>query len=99
MVMSDDKLRSRPIIGSDGLQIGEVVRVFLESDDFKVVSVEAKLDNHIADQLGVTRGIFRAGTLEIPIGLVQATADAVLLRVSLAELQKSLATNPPPPVR
>ena len=97
MVISDENLRNRPIIGSDGLQIGEVVRVFLDSDDFKIVSIEAKLSNHIADQLGATRSIFRSGMLEIPVGLIQATSDSVILRVSLAELQKSLATNQPPP--
>ena len=96
MLISDEDLRNRPIIGSDGFQIGEVVRVFIDSDDFKIVSLEAKLDNHIADQLGATRSIFHSGRLEIPIGLIQATADSVVLRVSLAELQKSLATNLPP---
>jgi len=95
MLISDEDLRNRPIIGSDGFQIGEVVRVFLDGDDFKVVSIEAKLSNHIADQLGAPRSIFRAGTLEIPIDLIQATTDSVILKVSLTELQESLTTNQP----
>jgi sporulation protein YlmC with PRC-barrel domain len=96
MAISDESLRNRAIIGSDGFQIGEVVRVFLDTDDLKVVSIEAKLRNHVADQLGAKRSVFRPGTLEIPVGLIQVTTDSVILRVSLAELQKSLATNQPP---
>ncbi len=93
MAISDENLRNRAIIGSDGLQIGEVARVFLDGDDLKVVSIEAKLHNDVADQLGAKRTIFRAGTLEIPVGMIQVTADTVILKVSIAELHARIATS------
>ncbi len=95
MVVSADKLKNRPIIGSNGFEIGEVVRVLLDSDDLKVVSIEARLRGDVADQLRVAHGLFRAGMLEIPVGYLRATADNIVLTVSLDELLRSLTETPP----
>ncbi len=95
MLVSAESFRNRPIVGSDGLQLGEVIRIFLDSDDLRVVSVEARVRNDVADQLGVSRSIFRAGTLEIPVEFLKATADNVVLTLSLGELRRTLATDRP----
>ncbi len=75
------------MIAADGQAIGEVAALFLDSDAWRVESLQIKLRNEVADQLGAKRGVFHAGTLEIPIRMVQSVGDAVLLSVAAGELR------------
>ena len=90
MRLSDENLRGRTVIAADGQAIGEVAALFLDSDAWQVESVQIKLRNEVADQLGATRGMFHAGTLEIPIRMVQSVGDAVVLSVAAHQLKQVL---------
>ena len=90
MRLSDENLRGRTVIAADGQAIGEIVALFLDSDAWRVESLQVKLRNEVADQLGATRGMFHAGTLEMPIGMVQSVGDAVVLSVPAHELRQVL---------
>ena len=78
MRLSDENLRGRTVIAADGQAIGEITGLFLDSEAWKVESLRVKLRNEVADQLGATRGMFHAGTLEIPTRMVQSVGDAVI---------------------
>jgi sporulation protein YlmC with PRC-barrel domain len=88
MRLSDDNLRGRTVIAADGQAIGEVATVFLDSDTWRVESLQVKLRNEVADQLGATRGLFHAGSLEVPIRMIQSVGDAVVLSVAARELRQ-----------
>ena len=90
MRLSDENLRGRTVIAADGQAIGEIAAVFLDSDAWRVESLQVKLRNEVADQLGATRGMFHAGTLEMPIRMVQSVGDAVVLSVPAHELRQVL---------
>jgi len=90
MRLSDENLRGRTVIAADGQAIGEIAAIFLDSDAWRVESLQIKLRNDVADQLGATRGMFHAGTLEIPIRMVQSVGDAVILSVAAQELRQVL---------
>lgn len=90
MRLSDENLRGRTVIAADGQAIGEIAALFLDSDSWRVESLQVKLRNEVADQLGATRGIFHAGTLEMPIRMVQSVGDAVVLSVAARELRQIL---------
>ena len=90
MRLSDENLRGRTVIAADGQAIGEIAAMFLDSDTWQVEALQIKLRNNVADQLGATRGMFHAGTLEIPIRMVQSVGDAVVLSVSAQELRQVL---------
>jgi sporulation protein YlmC with PRC-barrel domain len=72
------------VIAADGQAIGEVAAIFLDSNLWKVESLQVKLRREVADQLGASRGMFHAGTLELPVSMVQSVGDAVILRVQWA---------------
>jgi sporulation protein YlmC with PRC-barrel domain len=76
------------MIAADGQAIGEVAALFLDSDSWSVESLQVKLRNEVADQLGATRGMFHAGTLEVPIRMIQSVGDAVVLSVPARELRQ-----------
>jgi sporulation protein YlmC with PRC-barrel domain len=93
MRLSDENLRGRTVIAADGQAIGEVAALFLDSDAWRVESLQVKLRNEVADQLGAARGMFHAGTVEIPIRMVQSVGDAVILSVGAHELREILSVS------
>jgi sporulation protein YlmC with PRC-barrel domain len=90
MRLSDENLRGRTVIAADGQAIGEIAALFFDSDAWRVESLQVRLRNEVADQLGATRGMFHAGTLEMPISMVQSVGDAVVLSVAAHELRQVL---------
>src|SRR6185295_7848364 len=98
MRLSDENLRGRTVIASDGRAIGEIAAVFLNSDARLVESLQVKLRKDVADRLGADRSMFHAGALEIPIAMVQSVGDAVVLSVAVDELRQVLpAAGEPAP--
>ncbi len=90
MRLSDENLRGRTVIAADGQVIGEVGAIFLDSDAWQVESLQIKLRKEVADQVGATRGMFHAGTLELPVRMVQSVGDAVVLSIPTEELRQVL---------
>lgn len=100
MRLSDENLRGRTVIAADGQTIGEIVALFLDSDAWRVESLQIKLRKEVADQLGATRGMFHAGTLELPVRMVQSVGDTIVLSVPALELRQvlpSVVVSPPAP--
>jgi sporulation protein YlmC with PRC-barrel domain len=87
MRLSDETLRGRTVIASDGLAVGQVAALFLDSDGWAVESLVVTLRRDVADRLGVSRNVFRPGTLEIPVATVQSVGDAVVLSIGVDALR------------
>ena len=87
MRQSDEHMRGRTIIAADGQVIGEISALFLDTNAWRVESLQASLRKEIADTLGAHRSVFHAGTLEIPIGMVQSVGTTVVLSVPLDGLR------------
>jgi sporulation protein YlmC with PRC-barrel domain len=90
MRLSDENLHGRTVIASDGLAIGEIAVLFIDSDAWRVESLQVKLRKDVADRLGADRSIFRAGALEIPTSMIQSVGDAVVLSVAIDGLRQVL---------
>ena len=88
MRLSDDDIRGRTVISADGLAVGEIAAVFLDSDAWRVEALQVKLRKEMADQLGAERSMFQAGTLEVPVQMVQSVGDAVILGVPADDLRQ-----------
>jgi sporulation protein YlmC with PRC-barrel domain len=86
--MSDEDLRGRTAISAEGQVVGEVTALFFDSRAWRVESLQVKLRKEIADQLGVDRSVFRAGALEIPVRMVQAVGDTVVLSIAAEGLRE-----------
>ena len=96
MRLSDENLRGRTVIGADGQAIGEVAALFLDSEAWGIQSLQVKLRKEIADRLGASRTVFHAGTVEIPIRLIQSVGDAVVLSVPVDGLRQVLPEDTEP---
>jgi sporulation protein YlmC with PRC-barrel domain len=97
MQISDDELRGRPVITADGQVLGEIKRLFLDTDRLNVTSLMVEMRSGSADQLGASRSIFHAAEVEIPIGAVQSIGETVVLSVRLDELRGSTPRDAVPP--
>ncbi|KAB2902316.1 MAG: PRC-barrel domain containing protein [Kofleriaceae bacterium] len=90
MRLSDETLRGRTVIASDGIAIGEVSVLFVDSDGWQVESIQIRLRKEVADRLGADRGMFHAGALEVPTSMIQSVGDAVVLSVAIDDLRQVL---------
>jgi sporulation protein YlmC with PRC-barrel domain len=86
MKISDDNLRGRVVLSSDGLAIGEIERLFIDPTNLRISSLEVRLRKDIADRVGAHRSLFHGATIEIPANAVQSTGDVVILSVPLDAL-------------
>jgi sporulation protein YlmC with PRC-barrel domain len=91
MRLSGENLRGRSVIASDGLLIGEVALLFVDSEAWHVESVQVRLRKEVAVRLGAGRSIFRAPTLEIPTSMIQSVGDTVVLSVAIDGLRQVLS--------
>lgn len=89
MQISDEQLRGRTVITADGQAIGEVATLLIDTSSWVVVVLQVKLRKAAAEQLGASRGILHAATLDLPIRMVQSVGDAVLLSVPTVELRQT----------
>lgn len=96
MRLADENLRGRTIIGADGQVIGEVAALFLDSETWRVESLQVKLDRVVAERIGASHNIFHAGTLELPVRLVQSVGDTIVLSVVVDELRQVLPSEGEP---
>ena len=98
MRLSDDDIRGRTVISADGLAVGEIAAVFIDSDAWRVEALQVKLRKEMADQLGAERSMFQPGTIEVPVQMVQSVGDAVILGVAADALRQvvpsAIATMP-----
>jgi sporulation protein YlmC with PRC-barrel domain len=103
MRLSDESIRGRTVIASDGVALGVIGLLFIDANGWRVESLQVKLHKDVADRLGAGRTLFRSGTVEIPVAMVQSVGDAVVLTVKVDELRQVLAPtaevtpSPPPP--
>lgn len=91
MKLTDENLRGRTVIASDGLLVGEIARLFVDSDVWHVESVQVRLRKEVAVRLGAGGSVFRAATLEIPTSMIQSVGDTVVLSVAIDGLRQVLA--------
>jgi sporulation protein YlmC with PRC-barrel domain len=97
MQISDDELRGRPVITADGQVLGEIKRLFLDTDRLNVTGLLIEMRKGSADQLGASRSMFHAAAIELPIGAVQSIGETVVLSVRLDELRGAAPHDAVPP--
>lgn len=89
----EEAIRGRKVIAADGHLIGEISDLVVDPATWRVEAVQLKLNKAIADALGVHRGKFHAGTIELPVEMIQSVGDTVLLSVPATRLRPTVS-NP-----
>lgn len=93
MRLSDKNLVGLTVVTANGQALGEVSVLFIDSQTWHIEALQVKLRREAAEQLGASRSIFHAGTIEIPVRIIQSVSDAVVLSVSVEQLRQALPTE------
>lgn len=91
MHISDENLRGRTVIGSDGKAIGEVAGLSLDDETWSLEALQVKLRKPVAEQIGAAHSMFHPGSIEIPKRLIQSIGDAVVLSIPVEALRASVS--------
>lgn len=83
-------IRGRKVISADALEIGEIVDIIVETVTWRVESLQVKVRKEAAEKIGVSRGVLRGGTFNLPVELIQSVGDSIVLSASSTELKNSL---------
>lgn len=89
MRLQDESLRGRTVLTSDGIHLGQVESLTLETSGWRVESLEVKLRREAAQQIGAQRKFMQASVMPIPVSQVRSVQDAVILSVGVSELRES----------
>jgi sporulation protein YlmC with PRC-barrel domain len=95
----EEQVKGRTVIDGNGLSIGEVDAIYLDPESIergglRVSAIRVKLHAEVADAIGVSRGTFRAGSVDVPATALRALGDAVLLDVAVGSLVHRTAAEP-----
>jgi sporulation protein YlmC with PRC-barrel domain len=97
-VSYETELKGRTVIDSAGAVVGSIDDVLVDGVSWRVDAFRVRLRRDAADQVGVRPRLFRDATVVVPVGLVHAAGDAIILNVaieSLRELDAAGDISPP----
>jgi sporulation protein YlmC with PRC-barrel domain len=84
-------LPGRSVFDANGVVVGKIKSPLVDMETWLVDVLGVKLSRAVAREMGLDASffawLFRPASIEVPTGLVQAAGDAIILRVSLAELR------------
>jgi sporulation protein YlmC with PRC-barrel domain len=89
------KLQGRTVLDTTGAVLGRIKVPLVDMETWLIDTVRVAPTRQVAHELGLTWRWFDRPTMDIPTGIVQAASDAIILRVSLGELQDAM----PPSVK
>ena len=88
-----DELRGRKVFDANGREIGRVNAALVDMETWVVDTLQVRVARHAAADLDIPwsflSSFFRPPTVNVSTGQINAAGDAIILRVSLAELREA----------
>ena len=86
-------LPGRPVLDANGAVIGDIKAPLVDTETWLVDTLRITVRRRAARDMALAWSFFNRPTLDVPTGLIHAAGDAVILRVSMAELRDSPSTT------
>jgi sporulation protein YlmC with PRC-barrel domain len=83
------ELPRRTVLDASGMVVGDIAAPVVDTETWVVDTLRVRLRRRSAAELDIPWSFFRRPKIDVPTGLVNAAGDAIILRVSLAELRES----------
>jgi len=80
-------LPGRPVLDANGAVLGDIKAPLVDSETWLVDTLRVTIRKRAAREMAMTWSFFNRPTLDVPTGLIHAAGDAIILRVSMAELR------------
>jgi len=84
-----DQLRGVKVFDANGRAIGRVKAALVDMETWLVDTLRIGVTRRAAADLDLRWSYFRQPKIDVVTGLVHAAGDAIILRVSLAELRET----------
>jgi sporulation protein YlmC with PRC-barrel domain len=88
-----DELRGMKVFDANGRAIGRVKAALVDMETWVVDTMRVAVARHAAADLDLPwsflQSFWRPPTIDVATGQIHAAADAIILRVSLAELREA----------
>jgi sporulation protein YlmC with PRC-barrel domain len=89
-----DELRGKKVFDANARAVGRVQAVLVDMETWVVDTIRVAIGRRAAADLDVRwsfwQAVWRPYTIDVPTGQIHAAADAIVLRISLAELQEAV---------
>jgi len=82
-------LPGRPVLDANGEVIGDIKAPLVDMETWLVDTLRVTVRKRAAREMAMTWSFFKRPTVDVPTGLIHAAGDAIILRVSMAELRDS----------
>jgi sporulation protein YlmC with PRC-barrel domain len=82
-------LPGRPVLDANGSVIGDVKAPLVDMETWLVDTLRVTVRRHAAREMALAWSLFNRPTVDVPTGLIHAAGDAIILRVSMAELRET----------
>src|SRR3954463_2168697 len=100
-----DELRGRKVFDANGREIGRVRAAMVDMEpgvgDALRINVPRQAAAELEMEWSFWRSLWRPPTVDIPTGQIHAAGDAILMRISLADLREAaphMTAEQQPPV-
>jgi sporulation protein YlmC with PRC-barrel domain len=85
-----DELPGRTMLDANGRVVGRVKAALVDVETWLIDTLRVRISRQAAMEMNIAWSFWRRRpTMDLPTGLIQAAADAIILRVSLGELRES----------
>ncbi|NRD62281.1 PRC-barrel domain containing protein [Corallococcus exiguus] len=93
MQFAESVTQGRMVVTAGGQALGNVETLSIDSETWKIDTIQVKLTSEASEQFGVYWNYFHAGRIYVPTRLVHSVSDTVLLSVSIDELREVLSQD------
>jgi sporulation protein YlmC with PRC-barrel domain len=83
------ELPRRTVLDTLGMVVGDIASPIVDTETWLVDTLRVRLRRASARELEIPWSYFRRPTIDVPTGIIHAAGDAIILRVSIAELRES----------
>lgn len=89
------EVRGRPVLDANGAVVGDIQAPLVDTETWLVDTLRIVVRRQAAREMALSWSFFHRPTVDVPTGLIHAAGDAIILRVSMAELRESPTTTAP----
>ena len=92
-----DELRGKNVFDANGRVVGRIHAALIDMETWLVDTMRIAIARHASSDLDVPwsfwQALWRPRTIDVGTGQIQAAGDAIILRISLAELREAVPTT------
>lgn len=84
--LDHDEIVGKEIFATDGHELGEIVSLQIDADNWRVLALNVKLNRSVHEDLKLKKPLLGSQTVQIRVSEISGIADSAILRRSLKDV-------------